>query len=59
MVDFSNSFLKKKQNITLSFWDYLKNYQGFAKMGYNYMRHKLYNHYFNNFEKRFFKKNIY
>ena len=55
MISFSDNFLKKKQNITFSFWDYLKNYQGFVKMGYYYLRHKLYNHYFNYFENRFFK----
>ena len=55
MVIFNNILLKKEQNISLSFWDYLKNCQGFIKMNYYYLRHKLYNHYFNYFENRFFK----
>ena len=58
MINFNDSFFKKKQNITLSFWDYFKNYQGFMKMGYYYLRHKLYNYYFNYFETRFFKINL-
>ena len=58
MTNFKNNFLKNKQNITFSFWDYLINYQGFVKMGYYYLRHKLYSHYFHYFENRFFKRNI-
>ena len=58
MINFKNNFLKKKHNITFSFWDYFKNYQGFVKMGYYYLRHKLYNHYFHYLENRFFKRNI-
>ena len=58
MTNFKNNFLKNKQNITFSFWDYLINYQGFVKMGYYYLRHKLYSHYFHYFENRFFQRNI-
>ncbi len=55
MLIFNNIFLKKEQNISISFWDYLKNCQGFIKMNYYYLRHKLYDHYFNYFENRFLK----
>ena len=58
MANFGNNFLKKKKNITIFLWDYLKNYQGFVKMGYYYLRHKLYNHYFNYLEARIFKTRI-
>tara|TARA_B100001121_G_scaffold105090_1_gene93048 strand:+ start:1664 stop:2749 length:1086 start_codon:yes stop_codon:yes gene_type:complete len=55
MVLFQNIFLKKEQNIKLSFWDYLKNFQGFIKIGYFYLRHKIYVHYFNFFENKFLR----
>ena len=31
----------------------IKNYQNFIKMGYYYLRHKVYEHYFNFFESKF------
>ena len=51
--NFQNTFLKKEQKLPFSLWDYLKNYQNFIKMGYYYLRHKIYEHYFNFFESRF------
>ena len=53
MKNFQNTFLKKEQNLDFSLWDYLKNYQNFIKMGYYYLRHKVYEHYFNFFESKF------
>ncbi len=53
MKNFQNTFLKKEQNLDFSLWDYLKNYQNFIKMNYYYLRHKIYEHYFNFFESRF------
>ena len=58
MKIFNNTFLKKEQKLSFSFWDYFKNYKGFIKMGYYYLRHKLYNHYFNYLEARIFKTRI-
>ena len=53
MKNFQNTFLEKDQNLGFSLWDYLKNYQNFIKMSYYYLRHKIYEHYFNFFESRF------
>ena len=53
MKTFQNTFLKKEQNLDISLWDYLKNYQNFIKMNYYYLRHKIYEHYFNFFESKF------
>ena len=58
MKIFNNIFLKKEQKLSFTFWDYFKNYKGFIKMGYYYLRHKLYNHYFNYLEARIFKTRI-
>ena len=55
MILFKNIFLKKEQNIKFSFLDYLKNFRGFAKVGYFYIRHKIYVHYFNFFENKFLR----
>ena len=50
---FQNVFLKnsKIKNLTLN--DKLKNLISFIVMGYRYLRHKLYEHYFNFFEIKF------
>ncbi len=53
IINFQNTFLKKDQNKAFSYWDYFKNYQNFAKMGIYYLRHKIYEHYFNFFESKF------
>ncbi len=55
---FQNKFFKNKESIKFNFIDYLKNYISFIKIGYYYLRHKLYNHYFNYFEIKFLKKNL-
>ena len=55
---FQSIFLKEEQVINLSLYDYIKNYLSFMKMNYYYLRHKLYVHYFNYFEKPFKKQNI-
>ena len=43
MKIFNKTFLKKEQKLSFTFWDYFENYKGFIKMGYYYLRHKLYN----------------
>jgi len=53
MKNFQNTFLKREQNLDFSLWDHLKNYQNFIKMSYYYLRHKIYEHYFNFFESKF------
>ena len=58
ILQFSKIFFKKKQNIHITLKDYLKNYQSFLKMGYYYLRHKIYVHYFSYFETRFFKRRV-
>ena len=55
---FQSIFLKQKQVINFSLYDYMKNYLSFMKMNYYYFRHKLYLHYFNYFEKPFKKQNV-
>ena len=55
---FQNKFLQNENLNKFNFIDYLKNYISFIKIGYYYLRHKLYNHYFNYFEMRFLKKNL-
>ena len=52
---FHNIFFKKKQLYKFTLNDYVKNYLSFIKMNYYYLRHKLYVHYFNYFEKYFIK----
>ena len=51
--NFQKAFFKKEQNLDFSYWDYLKNYQNFLKMGYYYCRHKVYEHYFNFLQSKF------
>ena len=55
---FQNKFFQNKNLNKFNFIDYLTNYISFIKIGYYYLRHKLYNHYFNYFEMRFLKKNL-
>ena len=53
MREFKNIFLKGENRVNLSFIDYVLNYLSFYKMHYFYLRHKLYNHYYNYFESKF------
>ena len=55
MKDFKNIFLKKNK-IKFSHYDYLINYVSLLKMNYLYIRHKIYNHYFDYFFSKFFIK---
>ena len=55
MKDFKNIFLKKNK-IKFSHYDYLVNYINLFKMNYFYIRHKIYNHYFDYFFSKFFIK---
>ena len=56
MLKFKKVFLSKKNNIDLNLLDRLLNFLNFFKMNYLYLRHKLYNHYFNLFESKFLIK---
>tara|TARA_Y100000768_G_scaffold318458_1_gene253880 strand:+ start:3905 stop:5002 length:1098 start_codon:yes stop_codon:yes gene_type:complete len=53
--DFEKYFLKNDYEIKFNLFDYLISYLNFFKMHYFYLRHKLYNHYYNYFESKFFK----
>ena len=53
MKDFKRCFLKKKIIPELKIQDYILNYLNFFKMHYFYLRHKLYNHYYNYIESLF------
>ncbi len=53
MKEFKSNFLSKKIEIDINFLDYLKNYFSFYKMYYLYLRHKLYNHYYDYLESKF------
>ena len=55
MKDFKNIFLKKNK-IKFSHYDYLINYVSHLKMNYLYIKHKIYNHYFDYFFSKFFIK---
>ena len=53
MKIFKKVFLKDKLDIKLSPLDYFINYLGFMKMYYQYLKHKIYNHYYRFFESKF------
>ena len=46
MEDFKNNFLKKNNEIKFGFFDYFINFNSFFKMNLNYLRHKIYQHYY-------------
>ena len=46
MEDFKNNFLKNKNEIKIDFFDYFVNFYSFLKMNLNYLRHKIYQHYY-------------
>lgn len=57
MKKFNNIFLKKRNIQKTSYIDHLNNHLSFFGMHYNYVRHKIYNHYYKYFESKFiFKK---
>ena len=58
MKDFKKYFLVNKQEIKFETFDYLTNFKNFLNMNFNYLRHKIYQHYYRFIEKIFFKKNI-
>ena len=49
MSDFKKNFLLNKEKIEFDIFDYFVNFFGFLNMNFNYLRHKLYNHYYNYF----------
>ena len=53
MNDFSKFFLKEKNINYISSMDHLINIINLTKMNYFYVRHKIYNHFFNFFESKF------
>ena len=57
MQNFKNFFLNKRNKRNFSFKDYLINYCNHIQMNYFYIRHKLYNHYFNYLYSKFLLNN--
>jgi hypothetical protein len=57
MKRFENIFLKNHPIIRISVFDLFLNYLNFAFIHYQYLRHKLYNHYYNYFESKFLLTN--
>ena len=57
MKIFNDLLHRKKKVINYNFYDYLLNYYSFLKMTYYYLRHKIYNHYYNLLEQNLFRKN--
>ena len=53
---FKKFFLEEYKMPKISIFDYLKNYQNHLMMNYLYIRHKIYNHYHNIIEYRFFDR---
>ena len=57
MKKFNEVFLKKNNISPFTYLDYFINYLNFLFMNYNYIRHKIYDHYYKYFESKFiFKK---
>lgn len=52
MEDFKKNFLINKKKIEFDIFDYFVNFSGFLYMNFNYLRHKLYNHYYNYFSSK-------
>ena len=52
MEDFKKNFLKNKKKIEFDIFDYFANFLSFLYMNFNYLRHKLYNHYYNYFSSK-------
>ena len=52
MLLFQKLFLKKNYNNNFSFFDHISNNFSFINMLYFYLRHKIYNHYYNYFERK-------
>ena len=48
---------KELDEIKIDFFDYIVNFYSFLKMNLNYLRHKIYQHYYRFIEKNFYKKN--
>lgn len=54
---FKKFFLTKNQYLDISLFDTFKNYSSHIKMNYLYLRHKIYNQYYDLIESRIIKKN--
>lgn len=52
MFLFRKIFLEHKNEKEFTLFDYIINHIGFIKMHYYYLRHKIYNHYYNYFERK-------
>ena len=50
---FNDVFLTQNRRLNLSIIDYFVNFTNFNRMYYLYLKHKLYNHYYNLFESKF------
>ena len=55
MFLFKKEFLSKKKEIKFNYLDYLLNHLNYSKMNYLYIRHKMYNHFYNYFWKKIIK----
>ncbi len=53
MKTFKNNFLKKTPDVKLSIFDYLINLKSRISMSFQYIKHKIYNHYYRFFESKF------
>ncbi len=53
MKDFRKIFLKNDLKVNFDLSDYITNHLSFLKMNYRYLRHKIYNHYYNFLESKF------
>ena len=53
MKVFNKVFLKKTPDIQLSLFDYLVNFTSLIEMHFQYIKHKIYNHYYRFFESKF------
>ncbi len=52
MKIFENVFLKNNNDINFTVKEYFLNFMAYINMNYLYLRHKIYNHYFNYFESK-------
>ena len=53
MKNFKKLLLSQRSRVKISIYDYIINFIGFTKMYYYYLRHKIYNHFYNFIESKF------
>ena len=52
MGDFKKVFIENEDRIKFNFFDFYVNFLNFSCMHYNYLRHKIYHHYYNFIESK-------